>query len=60
MKLQLGYIDWPYGIDVIGVFTTQEKGREYFKTHYVGTEYAPKAKYSEGMLEFTEEELDPT
>jgi hypothetical protein len=59
VKVYLAYIDWPYGIEPIGIFSSEAKARQYFNEGYVGVSYSSVGKYTKDMLQVEERQLDP-
>jgi hypothetical protein len=59
-KVYLAYIDWPYGMEPIGIFSTTKKAQDYFYEHYVGKKYNKNQVFDIFMLNIDGWKVDPT
>lgn len=58
--MYLAYIDWPYGIEPIGIFSSEQLAKDFYEKYFLGKAYSSAGKYTWNMLETEERELDPT
>lgn len=56
----LAYIDWPYGKEIIGIFSTTDKAQKYFFENHAGKKYNKTDSFDMFMLNIDEWKLDPT
>ena len=59
MKVYLLNIDWQWGTENQGVFSTPEKAWEYAEKNFYGRKFNSIQSYREEMFSLEEEEVDP-